>query len=81
MATELQSARSLFRVLTQTRTGSADAIMHDVQLQVVATGAIVWAHTFSDADEAERRRHEVEQDLDRLDEDDFRRKWSVPSST
>ena len=67
-------------MLTRTRTGYEGAVMYDVQLQIVATGAIVWAQTFSDEAEAERYREDVESDLDALDETDFRRKWSVPST-
>ena len=67
-------------MLTRTRTGYEGAVMYDVQLQIVATGAIVWAQTFSDEAEAKRYREDVESDLDALDETDFRRKWSVPST-
>lgn len=75
-----KAARNAFRVLTRTRSGYEGAIMYDVQLQVIATGALVWAQTFSDHDEAERYRDDVEADLDDLTDEDFRRKWSVPSS-
>lgn len=54
--------------------------MYDVQLQIVASGALVWAQTFSDEQEAEEYRREVESDLDELDDREFRAKWSVPSS-
>ncbi len=54
--------------------------MYDVQLQVVATGGLVWAQTFSDPDEADSYRAEVEEDLDHLDDRGFRRKWSVSSN-
>lgn len=73
-------ARSAFRVLTRTRSGYEGAVMYDVQLQVVSTGALVWAQTFSDQDEAERYRDDVGTDLDDLTDEEFRRKWSVPSS-
>lgn len=73
-------ARNAFRVLTRTRSGYGGAVMYDVQLQVVATGALVWAQTFSDSDEAERYRDDVEADLDELTDEEFRRRWSVPSS-
>lgn len=73
-------ARSTFRVLTRTRSGYQGAVMYDVQLQVVASGALVWAQTFSDEDEAERYREDVEAGLDELTDEEFRRKWSVPSS-
>ncbi len=75
-----RSPRNVFRVQTRSRTGYQGAVMHDVQLQVVSSGALVWAHTFTDADEAERCREEVEEDLADLTEEAFRRKWSVPSS-
>ena len=81
MTSTTRSPRSAFRVLTRTRTGYEGAVMYDVQLQVVATGALVWAQTFSDESEADRYREDVESDLDGLDESDFRRKWSVPSTT
>jgi hypothetical protein len=76
----VHSARLNFRILTRTRTGYNDAVMHDVQLQVADTGAIVWAQTFSDWREAARYQREVEDDLDRLDEVEFREKWRVPST-
>lgn len=74
------SPRHAFRVLTRTRTGYNGAVMRDVQLQVVATGTIVWAQTFSNEHDADRCRDEVEADLDALDDAGFRRKWSVPSN-
>lgn len=55
--------------------------MYDVQLQVVATGALVWAQTFSDSAQAEEFQTELEADLDALDDAGFRRKYSVPSTT
>lgn len=80
MSSEPTSPRHSFRVLTRTRTGYDGAVMYDVQLQVVASGALVWAQTFSDEQEAEEYREEVEDDLDTLDDADFRQKWSVPST-
>lgn len=80
MTADGPSARQTFRVLTRTRTGYDDAVMHDVQLQVAATGAIVWAQTFTDQAEAQAYQLEVEDDLSDLSEHAFRRKWSVPSS-
>lgn len=80
MSSEPASPRHTFRVLTRTRTGYDGAVMHDVQLQVAASGAIVWAQTFTDEQEADDYRAEVEEDLDELDDAAFRRKWSVPSS-
>lgn len=74
------SARTAFRVLTRTRTGYDHAVMYDVQLQAADTGAIIWAQTFTDREEADRYQREVEDDLDDLTETAFRSKWSVPSS-
>jgi hypothetical protein len=54
--------------------------MYDVQLQVAATGSLIWAQTFTDQDQADDFQSEVEHDLDALDMDDFRRKYSVPST-
>ena len=68
-----RTARQDFRVLTRTRGGYDGAVMYDVQLQVAATGALVWAQTFSD-------QTQVERDLDELENDEFRRKYSVPST-
>jgi hypothetical protein len=76
-----RSPRQDFRVLTRTRGGYDGAVMYDVQLQVAATGALIWAQTFSDQEQADRFREEVEADLDGLDLDEFRRKYSVPSTT
>lgn len=80
MSASDRSPRNTFRVLTQTRTGYQDGVMYDVQLQVAATGALVWASTFTDQEEAERCREEVAGDLDELSDEAFRSKWSVPSS-
>lgn len=80
MTSEPTSPRHTFRVLTRTRGGYDGAVMYDVQLQIVASGALVWAQTFSDEQEAEEYRREVEGDLDVLDDREFRAKWSVPSS-
>lgn len=74
-------ARRQFRVLTRTRGGYDGAAMYDVQLQLAATGALVWAQSFSDQQQADAFQHQVEEDLDRLDPDDFRSKYSVPSTT
>lgn len=75
-----RSPRHDFRVLTRTRSGYDGAVMFDVQLQVAATGALVWAQTFSDQEQAEKFQDEVEHDLGELDNEAFRRKYSVPSS-
>jgi len=55
--------------------------MYDVQLQVAATGALVWAQTFSDEDQATAFQRDLEADLDTLEDGEFRRKYSVPSTT
>lgn len=75
-----RSPRQDFRVLTRTRSGYDGAIMYDVQLQVAATGALVWAQTFSDREQADGFQDQVETDLETLDNDEFRRKYSVPST-
>lgn len=72
--------RQRFRVLTRTRGGYDGAVMYDVQLQVADTGALVWAQTFSDQEQADGFQAELESDLDTLDDESFRRKYSVPSS-
>jgi hypothetical protein len=76
-----RTPRQDFRVLTRTRSGYEGAVMYDVQLQVAATGALVWAQTFSDESQAEEFREQLDADLDGLALDTFRRKYSVPSST
>ena len=81
MSIRPRSPRQDFRVLTRTRGGYDGAVMYDVQLQVAATGALIWAQTFSDQQQADRFQEEVEADLDGLDLDEFRRKYSVPSTT
>lgn len=75
-----RTPRQDFRVLTRRR-GGYEGTMVDIQLQVAATGALVWAQTFSDETQADAFASELEADLDRLDNDTFRRKYSVPSTT
>lgn len=70
-----------FRVLTRRRGGYDGAAMVDVQLQVAATGALVWAQTFSDGAQAEAFQRELEEDLTAMDAASFRRKYGVPPST
>lgn len=72
-------ARHDFRVLTRAR-GGYGATMHDVQLQLAATGALVWAQTFSDRTQADEFQTQVEDDL-ALDGSAFRSKYGVPQST
>jgi hypothetical protein len=55
--------------------------MVDVQLQVSATGNLVWAQTFSDESQAEAFQTELEEDLTSMDGAGFRRKYGVPAST
>jgi hypothetical protein len=55
--------------------------MHDVQLQVADTGALVWAQTFSDERQAHEFQQQLEDDLDALDPSGFRTKYGVPSTT
>jgi hypothetical protein len=75
------SPRRTFRVLTRHRTGSQDGAVIDVQLQVRTTGALVWAQTFSDHEQARELEERLERDLDELDDAAFRRAHRVPSST
>ena len=72
--------RGEFRVLTRMRGGYEGAVMYDVQLQVTATGSLVWAQTFSDQEQADSFQEQVEEDLDSLDPDGFRAKYGVPST-
>lgn len=78
-ATDDRPARNDFRVLTRTRGGYDDGVMYDVQLQVAATGNLVWAQTFTDQEQADEFQAQVEADLE-LDGHEFRRKYSVPST-
>jgi len=55
-------------------------VLYDVQLQVAATGALVWAQTFTDQAQADEFQERVEDDL-ALDGPEFRRRHSVPSTT
>ncbi len=75
-----RSPRQDFRVLTRRRGGYDGGEMFDVQLQVAATGALVWAQTFSDQEQADEFEQQVDHDLDDLQVDEFRRKYSVPST-
>ena len=69
-----------FRVLRAQR-GGYDAIMFDVQLQVVSTGALVWAQSFSNEQQADDFYTTVTTDLGTLDVAAFRSKYGVPSTT
>lgn len=75
-----RTPRQDFRVLTRTRGGYDGAVMYDVQLQVAATGALVWAQTFSDQSQADGFQAQLEADMETLGMDEFRRKYSVPST-
>lgn len=75
-----RSPRRDFRVLTRRRGGYDGAQMVDVQLQLAASGGLVWAQTFSDSDQAEAFQTQLEDDLDELDDVAFRRKYGVPAS-
>lgn len=75
------SPRSSFRVLTRRRPGSQDGEVTDVQLQVRRTGALVWAQTFSDPEQARELEERIAHDLDALDDEAFRRAHRVPSDT
>jgi hypothetical protein len=75
-----RSPRKDFRVLTRRRGGYDGGVMFDVQLQVAATGALVWSQTFSDEAQAHVFESELETDLGELDDAAFRRKYGVPAS-
>jgi hypothetical protein len=79
--TDARSPRRDFRVLTRRRGGYDGAVMVDVQLQVAATGSLVWAQTFSDELQADEFRDQLAEDLESLEDTDFRRKYGVPAST
>lgn len=81
MSDEPRLPRRDFRVLTRRRGGYDGAFMVDVQLQIAATGALVWAQTFSDEAQATAFQDELEDDLEQLDDVTFRRKYGVPAST
>ncbi len=74
-----ESARSTFRVLTRIRGGYNGSTMYDVQLQVAATGNLVWAQTFTDREQADEFERELDRDMDDLDPVSFRRKYNVTS--
>lgn len=80
MSSSPRPARHDFRVLTRTRGGYGGGVLYDVQLQVAATGALVWAQTFTDQAQADEFQERVEDDL-ALDGPEFRRRHSVPSTT
>jgi hypothetical protein len=75
-----RSPRRDFRVLTRRRGGYDGGVMFDVQLQIAATGALVWSQTFSDEAQAQAFEADLETDLDELDDAAFRRKYGVPAS-
>lgn len=75
----MQPARQVFRLLTRARGGYNGATMHDVQLQVIETGQLIWAQTFTDHEEARDYRRDVGGDLATLDDAAFRQKRGVPS--
>jgi hypothetical protein len=77
---EERSPRRDFRVLTRRRTGYEGALIIDVQLQVAATGALVWSRSFSDERQADEFERELERDLDDMDDLTFRRRYGVPAS-
>ena len=66
-------------MLTATRGGYNGSTMYDVQLQVSATGNLVWAQTFTDREQAEEYSRALDSDLDELDGQAFRRKYNVTS--
>jgi len=74
-----ESPRRLFRVLVRERGGSQGSRVVDVQLQVRRSGAIVWAHTFSDPALARELQDRIEQDMDEMDVESFRRAHRISS--
>lgn len=80
MSDDARPARRDFRVQTQQRGGYQGAVMHDVQLIRSSTGAMIWAQTFTDADQAGEFLDRLESDLEDLDTTAFREHCSVPSS-
>lgn len=81
MSSSPASPRRDFRVLTRARGAYDGGMMHDVQLQVAATGALVWAQTFSDQQQADAFQQQLEEDLETLDDQAFRAKYGIPSTT
>ncbi len=76
----VEAPSDLYRALTANRTGY-DGVLFDVQLQVISTGALVWAQSFSDQAQAESFHEELETDLKQLALPEFRSKYSVPSNS
>ena len=76
-----RSPRRDFRAVTQRRGTYDSAMMFDVQLQVAATGALVWAQSFSDEQQAEAFQRQLDEDLRTMENEPFRRKYGVPSNT
>lgn len=72
-----EPARRYFRVLTRTRGGYNGSTMYDVQLQRITSGQLVWAQTFTDAEQARSFETRLEEDL-ALGDAEFRRKHGVP---
>ncbi len=77
---DARPARRDFRIHTQQRGGYQGAVMHDVQLILSETGAMIWAQTFTDPEQAGDFLDRLESDLDELDTVAFRERYSVPSS-
>lgn len=73
-------ARRAFRVAVRRRSTPAGAVFIDVQLEVAASGRMVWAWTFTDPGLAAELERELEHDLDELDEAEFRRRHRVTSA-
>ena len=71
--------RRTFRVLQRVRDVGPGGTVVDVQLQVRRTGALVWAHTFSDPAQADELVARIEHDLDELDDAAFRSAHRVPA--
>lgn len=78
---DTRSPRQVFKVLVRERSGSQGGRVIDVQLQVRSSGALVWAHTFSDPAQARELEERLEADMDELDLEAFRRAHRVTSTT
>jgi len=72
--------RDLYRALTRQR-GGYDGMLFDVQLQVQATRALLWAQTFSGPEQASEFHDQLVADLAEMDLAAFRSRYSVPSSS
>jgi TolB-like protein len=77
--TDTPFVRAPFRVLIRRRNAYAHQQLVDVQLQHVADGALIWSQTFSDDTQADTFADTVRDDLTKLADPVFRKKYAVPS--